>query len=139
MTDDAERMLLRRIADGERGTWRDRLRADFAPWLDSLFWGLQCADGWASVIRALLEEIAAIVGGPDAVPEIQIEQVKEKLGTLRVYISGVPQAQAAAVHAAITAAEAKSARTCETCGRRGRLRQSRVGYWHSACDRHVID
>src|SRR3546814_7143356 len=40
MDDDFERQLLRRMADDERGTWREELRADFAPWFDDLHFGL---------------------------------------------------------------------------------------------------
>ncbi|NIA70956.1 hypothetical protein HBA54_20350 [Pelagibius litoralis] len=47
MMDEFERRLRQEIAESERGTWREEMRSDFAPWFDSLLWGFQCADGWA--------------------------------------------------------------------------------------------
>src|SRR3546814_6024869 len=64
MADDFERQLLRRMADDERGTWREALRADFAPWFDDLHFGLACGDGWRAILRDLTTAIAQIVGGP---------------------------------------------------------------------------
>jgi ssDNA-binding Zn-finger/Zn-ribbon topoisomerase 1 len=29
--------------------------------------------------------------------------------------------------------------TCEACGGVGRLRQTDLGYWYTACDDHVVD
>lgn len=139
MTDDYEKALRRRLADEERGTWRETLRADFAPWFDDILWGFDCGDGWQEIVRDLFEDIARIVGGPDRQPQLRVTSVKQKHGTLRVYILGTPREHCRAIDAAIDRAEARSARICETCGRPGRLRQSPGGWWHTACRRHVVD
>lgn len=139
MADDFDKKLRRWREAVERGSWRQTLRANFAPLFDDLEFGFQCGDGWSEVICAMAAEIAGIVGGPARAPELRVVQLKEKLGQLRVYIQGMPEAQAAAVHAAITRAEEKSVQICEACGRPGRLRQSRDGYRYTACDRHVVD
>jgi hypothetical protein len=138
MSDDSDARLQRLISNEERGTWREALRADFAPWFDDLFWGLQCGDGWRDIICRLTAEIACIVGGPDAAPQIRIVQVKEKLGTLRYYVQDVPEVHRAAVNAAIWQAEERSAATCEACGGPGRLRETEEGYWYTACDSHAL-
>src|SRR3546814_4486835 len=80
MADDFERQLLRRMADDERGTWREALRADFAPWFDDLHFGLACGDGWRAILRDLTTAIAQIVGGPDREPGLRVTPVKEKNG-----------------------------------------------------------
>src|SRR3546814_10121463 len=96
------------MADDERGTWREALRADFAPWFEDLHFGLACGDGWRAILRDLTTAIAQIVGGPDREPGLRVTQVKEKYGTLRVYVSGLPALHSDAVEAAILAAEIRS-------------------------------
>jgi ssDNA-binding Zn-finger/Zn-ribbon topoisomerase 1 len=51
----------------------------------------------------------------------------------------VTVAHAATIEAAIARAEKASGTTCEACGRRGRLRQTDLGYRYTACDDHVVD
>src|SRR3546814_9681163 len=80
-------------------TWREALRADFAPWFDDLHFGLACGDGWRVILRDLTTAIAQIVGGPDREPGLRVTQVKEKYGTLRVYVSGLPALHSDAVEA----------------------------------------
>jgi hypothetical protein len=138
MADEFDRDLQRRISDEERGTWREALRVDFAPWFDDLFWGFQCADGWRRLVRDLSEEIARIVGSSEAAPRLRVVQVKEKYGALRYYVENVPPAQAEAVQAAVEHAAARSVTLCEHCGARGRLRETQEGIYHTACDAHVI-
>lgn len=136
--DDFEEGPLREVAHQERGTWREELRLSYAPWFDDLDLGFQCGDGWREIVTQLTGAIAVIVGGPDAAPGIRVVQVKEKLGTLRYYAWYVPEPYADAVWQAIQGAENDSARICETCGQTGRLRESRDGYWHTACDVHAV-
>src|SRR3546814_20977538 len=78
--------------------------------------------------------IAQIVGGSDREPGLRVTQVKEKYGTLRVYVSGLPALHSDAVEAAILAAEIRSGEVCEVCGAEGLLRESSGGWWHAACD-----
>ena len=51
---------------------------------------------------------------------IVLAQVKEKFGTLRVYINGCPNEIFEEVHQHIGVAEIKSGETCETCGKPGK-------------------
>src|SRR3546814_5761419 len=87
MADDFERQLLRRMADDERGTWREALRADFAPWFDDLHFGLACGDGWRAILRDLTTAIAQIVGGPDREPGLRVrseEHTSELQSLMRI-------------------------------------------------------
>lgn len=77
------------------------------------------------VERARLKMANAEAALPQAV------QVKEKFGTLRVYMDGCNEA----VSAYITFAEALSGSTCEKCGAPGR-RQGR-GWIRTLCDTHA--
>jgi hypothetical protein len=139
MADDFDKDLRRWRKAVEEGTWREALRAQFAPWFDDLDFGFQVGDGWAEIIRALTTEIAEITGGPERIPRLRVTQAKEKFGSLRFYLRALPTAESEAIDRAIRRAEEKSEKTCERCGDAGMLRQTRGGWCYTACDRHVLD
>lgn len=72
-------------------------------------------------------------------PEWQCDQVKEKFGGLRLYITLPEDLSEAGIIAAdfiVAAAEQKCAYTCEICGKRGS--RSIDNYWHKTlCDQHA--
>jgi hypothetical protein len=53
---------------------------------------------------------------PELVPQVILDQVKEKFGTLRFYYSGGDEY----IHGMVTMAEAMSGCTCEGCGNPGK-------------------
>lgn len=63
-------------------------------------------------------------------PDIAYAQVKEKYGSLRVYLSK----HSPETDKLIRAAERKSLRTCESCGRRGSLHRSERGWLRTLCE-----
>ncbi len=79
--------------------------------------------GWVPLLRELFEGLRA--EGHDLG---SISQIKEKFGTLRVYLSGISDE----ADELIAKAEAKSAVTCEECGEPGTLRTK--GWWRTRCD-----
>lgn len=94
-----------------------------------------CHEGWA----AILDRYFAVVD--TAMPDgetYRIGQIKEKMGTIRIYDSvyGDAWASVAAVTEAYRLAEARSLHTCEYCGQRGRLRKRRA-YLTVTCDDHA--
>jgi hypothetical protein len=95
-------------------------------------------DGWRDLVETAIDRIATAVA---AVPggSLKIGQIKQKFGTLRLYLDkrqGFPDAACAAIDEAICLAEARSACTCETCGAEGRLYDMN-GYVLTACDQHA--
>jgi hypothetical protein len=70
--------------------------------------------GWAKIITRLYELYDK--------HGVAIEQIKEKFGGLRFYISEAPDE----VHNAITEAEKESYTICEDCGKPGKIRN---GSW----------
>jgi hypothetical protein len=84
-------------------------------------------------------EIAGIVGSPAQIPQMRVVPLKEKLVPLRIYVRGLPEAQAAAVHAAITRAEEKSVQICEACGRQAACAKRATATVTRARERHVLD
>src|SRR5665811_1308045 len=49
--------------------------------------GFECGDGWFDILDALCERIQFTIDNDD-VQQVVARQVKEKLGTLRFYITG---------------------------------------------------
>jgi hypothetical protein len=93
----------------------------------------ECGDGWADLLYEaavrLNEHIQTL---PEEVREdIVVLQVKEKFGTLRLYVSYYTEK----IEEIIKEAEDKSKTTCETCGKAGMLRGS--VWFYTACDEHT--
>jgi hypothetical protein len=97
--------------------------------------GFQCEVGWISILDHYFEVVDREL--PDGAV-YQIGQIKEKLGSLRIYDSSYGDAWASvpAINDAHRLAEARSLHTCEYCGQRGRLRK-RGGYLTVTCDDHA--
>lgn len=123
----------------ERGTWKDNLRQEWAPWLDELTYGIEVKPGWQVLIEETMQEIAHAVGGPQTCSKLKITRLREKFGGLTCQISGVPDDRRSAVDAILREAMEKSLRTCEWCGRPGRQRDADVvqDYWTVECDEHA--
>ncbi|RVG70869.1 hypothetical protein [Sinorhizobium meliloti] len=112
----------------------DDLKAKYPRLIPSTF-GFQCHEGWIGILDAYFEVVDREMP-LDAVYEVR--QIKEKLGTLRIYDSsyGETLSSVSAVTDAHRLAEARSLHTCEYCGRRGRFRKRR-GYLTVTCDDHA--
>jgi hypothetical protein len=89
----------------------------------AMHWGFP-DDGWYDLIYRLSVKLEPL--------GVVATQVKEKLGTLRFYVSNVDQGVADEAYAAIAEAEKESAVTCERCGRGGRTRFN--GWVRTLCD-----
>jgi len=78
------------------------------------------------------KRLAEIVSGdfrevPESIPQVTLDQVKEKFGTLRFYYSGGDDY----ISGMVSLAESMTAVTCESCGNPG---ESRGGGWiHTYC------
>ena len=78
------------------------------PKLTCMAWGLEIGSGW----HKLLDECCAKIMARNPSEHFQAEQVKEKFGGLRFYVSGTSQE----IDDIIDAAERESYETCERCG-----------------------
>ena len=93
--------------------------------------GIECGDGWFELLKDCLTEIKAELDkNPYTIDEFfdgfKIDQIKEKYGTLRLYIT--PHTDE--ISEIIEKAELRSEVTCESCGATGKLRGGVVGdYW----------
>ena len=101
-------------------------------------WGLECDDGWFDLIDVLCSRIQSHVDWrskniqeAEELSNLQVvaEQIKEKFGGLRFYVSGGDDI----TEAFISFAETMSMKICETCGNPGK-QKSISGWIHTACD-----
>jgi hypothetical protein len=91
------------------------------------FWGFECGDGWYDILDNLCGAIAEYTYNSD---DLYVDQVKEKFGRLRFYLSKEDDV----MHGMISMAEYMSGQICETCGNRG---ETRGGSWMvTLCDLH---
>jgi len=101
-----------------------------------MYWGFECSDGWFDLIDKLCESIQSYIDNnshaPDKIiPQVTVDQVKEKFGTLRFYTTGGDRL----IDGMIWFAESMSGRICETCGAPGKTRGR--GYIYTACNEHA--
>ncbi|MCT7638460.1 hypothetical protein [Aliarcobacter butzleri] len=95
-------------------------------------------DGWTNLVYELGKNIEELCKLTNCELPI-IQQIKEKLGTLRFYYDDskfqYPDAIKNSIFALVSRAVGKSANICETCGKYGELRVER-GFWFTSCDEH---
>ena len=91
------------------------------------FWGFECGDGWFDLLDYLCGALLTYTYGDE---EIYVDQVKEKFGRLRFYLSKEDDV----MHGMVSMAEHMSGQICEVCGNRGKTRS---GSWLvTLCDKH---
>jgi hypothetical protein len=109
-------------------------------------WGIECGDGWYEIISSLCwmikEHEENIIWQTEYVkktnPEhksdyvpVRFDQIKEKYGGLRIYLSGGDSY----IRGLVGMANAISYKTCEICGNKGKSNKS--GWITTLCDEHL--
>jgi hypothetical protein len=87
--------------------------------------------GWHPLLLRLHEQLLALD------PDCHVDDLKEKLGAVRIRITGTAAPESAETRALVAAAEEQSATICEFCGApgRGRTRSDAAAGWIKAvCD-----
>ena len=97
--------------------------------------------GWSAIVETLFTGINALLND-DQAKSFRVEQVKEKFGTLRLYVSfdridaGGVNPKPAVLKSLVDAAVAASEVTCYVCGAPGEMRN--IGAWATVrCDAHA--
>src|SRR5690606_14970072 len=111
----------------ERGTWKQVLRQQYAPWFDDLVYGFEIKDGWRAILIEAMDGIARAVGGPRTCPDLRLTRLRQEFGALSCQIQGLPDERRDAVNRVIQMASERSLRTCEWCGSPGAVRESGRG------------
>jgi hypothetical protein len=95
-------------------------------------WGFDCGDGWYNILNQLMGNIQHHIDWKnrkgEVVPQVTLDQVKEKFGTLRFYYSGGDDY----ISGLVSMAEAMSGVTCEGCGNVGERKGG--GWVHTYCE-----
>ena len=95
----------------------------------SLF-GIEHGYGWYGLTMPIIEEIR-LHNNTNPDNQIYIDQIKEKFGSLRIYVTGAPDY----LDAMIKKAEYESEYICEICGARGK--NERIdGWYRTLCEDH---
>jgi hypothetical protein len=94
-------------------------------------WGFECGDGWYNILNLLMSNIQHHIDWKNkkeqVVPQVTLDQVKEKFGTLRFYYTGGDEY----IRGLVSMAESMSAVTCESCGNPGK--QTHGGWIKTTC------
>ena len=91
-------------------------------------------DGWRDIILKLDEDIAKLD------PNYRVDQIKEKFGGLRYYISlsrGTTNEELSVViYELVREAEDRSMVTCDVCGKEGTRKTQSRGFVATRCEDH---
>jgi hypothetical protein len=104
-------------------------------------WGFECGDGWFQILDSLMSNIQHYIDWNNKnfekgykqykqVPQVTLDQVKEKFGTLRFYYTGGDDV----IDGMVRMAESMSAVTCEQCGNPGTT--GGQGWITTLCETH---
>jgi hypothetical protein len=112
------------------------------PQVSAMCFGIDCMDGWYKIIDELCEKFDFLTKSFGS--QVVANQVKEKYGTLRFYISAdtseciLNDKGTRILHdimdSLLVDAEGQSAYTCEICGRSGESRNL-SGWVQTLCDK----
>jgi len=95
-------------------------------------WGFDCGDGWYNILNQLMGNIQHHIDwknrNGEVVPQVTLDQVKEKFGTLRFYYTGGDDI----IDGMVRMAESMSGVTCEGCGNVGERKGG--GWVHTYCE-----
>ena len=110
--------------------WRAPLRARF-PMAKSI--GIGCFKGWQPILTRMFERLEATISEQPAAARrgFKIREIRQKFGTLTVYLSK----ETPEVQAVVAEAQEAALVTCEVCGAPGRLAERR-GWISVKCDAH---
>lgn len=119
----------------------NKLKNDF-PRLFTERFGFNCGDGWFKLLYRLAQNIDPEIDKlpKDVQDSVCFSEIKEKFGTLRIYING-PQDGMDRIYTLVHYAEYHSAKVCEICGENGIIRKD-ILWVRTLCDIHyreVID
>lgn len=92
-------------------------------------WGIECGRGWYHLIDNLCYHLQQLTDN-DGHPQIEFVQVKEKFGSLRIYVNEASEMQ----HLLIEFVENLSCTVCENCGKPGNIIDNGHYWIKTLCD-----
>jgi hypothetical protein len=117
-----------------------RMEERFPLMFANKYGGFAVGAGWYPIIESLCANIQSHIDWQNknhekhpVVPQVVVEQIKEKFGGLRFYYQGGDDN----VHGMVRIAEAWADRSCEECGAPGERRSG--GWIRTLCDVHEAE
>jgi hypothetical protein len=114
-----------------------RMTGRFPKMLAGKYGGFAVGEGWWPILESLCANIQHHLDwknkNSEVVPQVTVEQIKEKFGGLRFYYSGGDEQ----IHGMVRMAEAWADASCEECGAPGKRRDG--GWIKTLCDRHELE
>ena len=120
----------------------NKLHTEFPAMFANTYGGVAVGNGWWPIIYSLCKNIQSHInwrneqfikygyGELELIPQVTVEQIKEKFGGLRFYYSGGDST----VDGMVRMAEEWAAHSCEECGAPGVRRSG--GWVRTLCDMH---
>ncbi len=121
----------------EYESYSKRMEERFPKMYGGKYGGFAIGKGWRPLVEQLSQVIQSHVDsaqkqGKDC-PQVIVEQVKEKFGTLRFYYQGGDDF----ISGAVWLAESMTGQLCEECGGLGKTRSG--GWVRTLCDQHEVE
>ena len=110
-----------------------RMEETYPKMFSGRYGGFAVGAGWWPMIETLCATIQSRVNSNKDCPQVVIEQIKEKFGTLRFYYQGGDDF----ISGAVFLAESMSGSMCEECGAPGK--QTKGGWVQTLCDFHIVE
>jgi hypothetical protein len=110
-----------------------RMEETYPKMFSSKYGGFAVGSGWWPMIEKLCDIIQHHIDHNKDCPQVVVEQIKEKFGTLRFYYQGGDEF----ISGAVWFAESMSAGMCEECGAPGKRTQG--GWVQTLCDFHIVE
>ena len=123
--------------EDEYEIYAKRMEERFPKMYKGRYGGFAIGKGWWPLIERLSETIQHHVDSKqkhgEECPQVIVQQVKEKFGTLRFYYDGGDEF----IHGAVWLAESITGMLCEECGGIGKTREG--GWIRTLCDAHEAE
>lgn len=121
----------------EYDAFAKRMEEKFPAMFVGAYGGFAVGKGWWHIIEALCSNIQSHIDWANrtdqVVPQVTVDQIKEKFGGLRFYYTGGDDT----VHGMVRIAESWADATCENCGDKGTRRSG--GWVRTLCDKHEAE
>ena len=123
--------------DNEYENFAKRMEEKFPKMFEHKYGGFAVGTGWYPILEALCANIQQHTDWANresqVVPQVVVEQIKEKFGGLRFYYQGGDEQ----IHGMVRMAEAWAANCCEECCAPGIRRSG--GWIRTLCDKHEAE
>jgi hypothetical protein len=123
--------------DNEYENFAKQMEEKFPKMFEHKYGGFAVGAGWYPILEALCANIQSHIDWRnrenEVVPQVVVEQIKEKFGGLRFYYQGGDEQ----IHGMVRMAEAWAANCCEECCAPGIRRNG--GWIRTLCDQHEAE